>query len=47
MISCTEFIPAYSELSKFLEEQGGKAAVISFWEHLSDAFLTNLRNIAA
>ena len=26
MISCTEFIPAYSELFKFLEAQGGKEA---------------------
>ena len=47
MISCTEFIPVYSELFKFLEQKGGKAAVISFWEHLSDAFLTNLRDLAA
>jgi len=46
MISCTEFIPAYSELFKFLEQKGGKAAVVSFWEHLSDSFLNNLRNIA-
>jgi hypothetical protein len=47
MISCTEFIPAYNELFKFLEQKGGKAAVTSFWEHLSDAFLTNLRDLAA
>ena len=26
MISCAEFIPAYSELFKFLEQKGGKAA---------------------
>ena len=45
MISCTEFIPAYSELFKFLEQQGGKAAVVNFWENLSDAFLTNLRDL--
>ncbi len=44
MISCTEFIPVYSELFKFLEEKNGKTAVIAFWEHLSDAFLNNLRN---
>ena len=47
MISCTEFIPAYSELFKFLEQKGGKAAVIRFWENLSDAFLINLRELAA
>ena len=46
MISCTEFIPAYSELFKFLEQKGGKTAVVSFWDHLSDAFLTNLRDLA-
>ncbi|MGI6086920.1 MAG: hypothetical protein ACOYCD_03070 [Kiritimatiellia bacterium] len=47
MISCTEFIPAYSELFKFLEERGGREAVIKFWEHLSDVYLTNLRDLAA
>ena len=47
MISCTEFIPAYSELFKFLHAQGGKEAVVRFWEHLSDSFLTNLRDLAA
>ena len=44
MISCTEFIPAYSELFKFLEEKQNKAAVIDFWEYLSDAFLKNLKD---
>jgi hypothetical protein len=47
VISCTEFIPAYSELFKFLEAQGGKQAVVKFWESLSDEFLTNLRDLAA
>jgi hypothetical protein len=47
MISCTEFIPAYSELFKFLEARGGKAAVIAYWENLSDSFLNNLRDLAA
>ncbi len=46
MISCTEFIPAYSELFKFLEHKGGKAAVVAFWENLSDSFLANLRQLA-
>ncbi|NLC67363.1 MAG: hypothetical protein GX754_00955 [Clostridiaceae bacterium] len=45
MISCTEFIPAYSELFKYLEEKDGKAAVIKFWEYLSDNFLNNLRDL--
>ena len=30
MISCTEFIPAYSELFKFLEAKGGGEAVEEF-----------------
>ncbi len=47
MISCTEFIPAYSELFKYLESKGGKQAVIDFWENLSDTFLNNLRELAA
>ena len=44
MISCTEFIPAYSELFKFLESQGGARAVEGFWEYLADHFLGNLRS---
>ncbi|MFB3903699.1 MAG: hypothetical protein ACE15E_09620 [Acidobacteriota bacterium] len=47
MISCIEFIPAYSELFRFLHASGGKEAVVRFWESLSDAFLGNLRNLAA
>lgn len=46
MISCTEFIPSYSELFKFLHQTGGKEAVLRYWEDLSDAFLTNLRGLA-
>lgn len=45
MISCTEFIPAYSELFKYLEKKQGKAAVVDFWNWLSDSFLTNLRDL--
>ena len=44
MIPCTDFIPAYSELFKFLESKGGVAAVEGFWEYLSDTFLGNLRS---
>ena len=46
MISCTEFIPAYSEMFKFLDKKGGKEAVVRFWEDLSDNFLNNLRDLA-
>lgn len=45
MISCTEFIPAYSELFCYLEERGGPDEVVRFWEHLSDHFLGNLREL--
>ena len=45
MISCTEFIPAYSELFKFLEEKDGPDAVEDFWKYLSDRFLGNLREL--
>ena len=45
MISCTEFIPAYSELFKFLEKQGGRKAVLDFWNYLSDNFLGNLKDL--
>jgi len=43
MIPCTDFIPAYSELFKYLEARAGKEAVIDFWKYLSDNFLGNLR----
>jgi hypothetical protein len=42
MISCTEFIPAYSELFRFLEKKGGKEAVITYWHHISDTGLDAL-----
>lgn len=34
MISCTEFIPAYSELFTYLESKFGRAEVDRFWKHL-------------
>lgn len=34
MISCTEFIPAYSELFSFLEENCGSEEVNAFWKYL-------------
>jgi hypothetical protein len=45
MISCTDFIPAYSELFKYLEKRGGKDAVVDFWKYLSDNFLGNLKSL--
>ena len=35
MISCTEFIPLYSEFFKFLEEKGGHDAVVKYWRYIS------------
>ena len=34
MISCTEFIPAYSELFTYLEDKHGRAEVDRFWKYL-------------
>ena len=45
MISCTEFIPAYSLLFQELHERGGRETVENFWEYLSDRFLGNLREL--
>ena len=45
MIPCTDFIPAYSDLFKFLEKKGGRRAVDGFWNYLSDRFLTNLKRL--
>ena len=45
MIPCTDFIPAYSELFRFIEEREDHDAVVEFWEHLSDNFLDNLREL--
>ncbi len=39
MISCTEFIPAYSEGFKFLEHLGGSAEPGRFWNWLSSFYL--------
>jgi len=39
MISCTDFIPAYSEGFKFLEMTGGRKEVEKFWSYLSEIYL--------
>ena len=39
MISCTEFIPAYSMLFDYLESKGGHAAVEQFWNEISDKYV--------
>ena len=47
MISCTEFIIAYSELFAFIEERHGTETLDRFWEELADEFLFNLRDLVA
>ena len=44
MISCTEFIPLYSEFFKFLEKIGGKNAVLEYWNHISDTSIGDKTN---
>lgn len=39
MISCTEFIPAYSEGFKFIEMTGGRKELEKFWSYLSELYL--------
>ena len=51
MISCTEFIPLYSEFFKYLAKRGGgDDAVMEYWIHLSDTSIgdkTNPNSLAA
>jgi len=47
MISCTEFIPAYSEGFKFLETIGGRAEIEKFWAELSRTGLNTLDKLVA
>ena len=44
MISCTEFIPLYSEFFKYLEEKGGHDAVMKYWFHISDTSIGDKTN---
>ena len=44
MISCTEFIPLYSEFFKFLEKTGGHEAVEKYWVHISDTSIGDKTN---
>ena len=39
MVSCTEFIPLYSELFKYIEEKAGHAAVVRYWEFISREYV--------
>ncbi len=42
MVSCTEFIPLYSELFKYLEDIGGHNEVVRYWEYISDTYVADL-----
>lgn len=44
MISCTEFIPLYSEFFKYLEKRGGHDAVMDYWIHISNTFIGDVKN---
>ena len=44
MISCTEFIPLYSELFKFLEKAGGYDAVMDYWYNICERGVGNKAN---
>lgn len=44
MISCTEFIPLYSEFFKYLENRGGHDAVLQYWYHISDTSIGDKTN---
>lgn len=39
MISCVDFIPAYSILFEFLEEKVGYEGVNKYWEYISDNYV--------
>lgn len=42
MISCTEFIPTYSELFKFIEDNEGYEGVVKYWEFVSDKYVAGM-----
>ena len=44
MISCTEFIPLYSEFFKYLDKQGGYDEVLKYWYHISDTSIGDKTN---
>jgi hypothetical protein len=41
MLSCTDFIPAYSELFKFIEEKEGYEGVVYYWKYISDTYVAD------
>ena len=41
MVSCTEFIPLYSELFKYIETKADHDAVVRYWEYISDTYVAD------
>lgn len=39
MISCTEFIPAYSVLFEYLDRKGGHVEVEKYWNYVSENYV--------
>jgi hypothetical protein len=39
VLSCTEFIPLYSELFKYIEDKADHAAVVRYWQHISKEYV--------
>ena len=44
MLSCTEFIPLYSEFFKYLAKCDGDDAVMDYWIHISDTSIGDKNN---
>ena len=44
MVSCTEFIPLYSEFFKYLDSRGGYDEVLKYWYHISDTSIGDKTN---
>ena len=43
MLSCTEFIPAYNELFRFLHARGGPEAVEIYWRKLCEDYASEMQ----
>lgn len=39
MISCTDYIPAYSLLFEFIEQKSGHSGVVEYWNYISDHYV--------
>lgn len=39
MLSCTEFIPLYSELFRYIEDKADYDAVVRYWRYISEEYV--------